>query len=86
MTINFFFLFELRYFSKEFNSRGIRTGLSYRVQLSREFSRPPVMESLLAGQSFKERDETRIVCPLGVADLDLQITGGRGRAVIQTLS
>ena len=61
MTSNFFFLFELRYFSKEFNSRGIRTGVSYRVQLSRELSRLPLMESLLAGQSSKEREDTRIV-------------------------
>ena len=68
-----FFLFELRYFSKEFNSKGIRTRVSYRVQLSRGFSRLPFTESLLAGQSFKEREHTRIVCPLAVADLDLQI-------------
>ena len=61
MTINFFSLFELRYFFKEFNSRGIRTGVSYRVQLSRELSRLPLMESLLADQSFKEREDTRIV-------------------------
>ena len=61
MTINFFFLFELRYFSKEFNSSGIRTGVSYRVQLSRELLLLPLMESLLAGQSFKEREDTRIV-------------------------
>ena len=36
------------------------------------------MESLLAGQSSKEREDTRIVCPLAVADLDLQIGGGGG--------
>ena len=76
MTINFFFLFELRYFSKEFNSWGIRTCVSYRVQLSRELSRLPLMESLLAGQSSKEREDTRIVCSLAVADLDLQMGGG----------
>ena len=72
-----FFLFELRYYSKEFNSKGIRTRVSYRVQLSRGFSRLPFTESLLAGQSFKEREHTRIVCPLAVADLDLQIRGER---------
>lgn len=72
-----FFLFELRYYSKEFNSKGIRTRVSYRVQFSRGFSRLPFTESLLAGQSFKEREHTRIVCPLAVADLDLQIRGER---------
>ena len=72
-----FFVFELRYYSKEFNSKGIRTRVSYCVQLSRGFSRLPFTESLLAGQSFKEREHTRIVCPLAVADLDLQIRGER---------
>ena len=72
-----FFLFELRYYSKEFNSKGIRTRVSCRVQFSRGFSRLPFTESLLAGQSFKEREDTRIVCPLAVADLDLQIRGER---------
>ena len=86
MTINFFFLFELRYFSKEFNSWGIRTCVSYRVQLSRELSRLPLMESLLAGQSSKEREDTRIVCSLAVADLDLQMGGGGGGGFIRTLS